>query len=322
MNKGIFLDAFKTGIYTLYLKIFDDTLNTITYYQLENCTEYSDLEYYTLTRNNQNNKIDIFWNEKGLNLKVTKTKLPDNVYDIVIDQGHGGSSTGALGNGYIEAEVNYNCGIALKESLEKLGLKVLVTRDYIEQEVPSYNLDGKIGRSVIPNMVKAKYCFSVHNNSSIYPQNSGVEIYCSNNIDLTLGRYLADNIVNMASSSYSPNPVGLVKDGVYALTFDQKTIDECIQEAIDGNYEPYAMTLETPLFFMIREVGGICTGAYMDGREKSKGINPYYNSNIVAEPYLLELGYMSNNEDINNVVNNTNSYIEAITKGIKDYLGL
>ena len=69
---------------------------------------------------------------------------------------------------------------------------------------------------------------------------------------------------------------------------------------------------------MIREVGGICTGAYIDGRDIKSGNNPYVNSNMVAESYLLELGYISNKGDIENVINNKDKYVEAITKSIKE----
>ena len=40
---------------------------------------------------------------------------------------------------------------------------------------------------------------------------------------------------------------------------------------------------------MLRETGGIVTGAYVDGRNKEFGKNKYYNSNIGVEAYLLEL---------------------------------
>ncbi|MBR1883790.1 MAG: hypothetical protein IJ809_02425 [Clostridia bacterium] len=113
-----------------------------------------------------------------------------------------------------------------------------------------------------------------------------------------------------------------IHGGVYVLTFDQDTIDECIDEAIEDGYEPYNITLDTPLFFMVREVGGISTGAYVDGRNEKVGKNLFYNFNQTAEGYLLELGYISNIEDITNVTKNMDKYVEAITKSIEGHLGL
>lgn len=319
INKGIDLEKLDIGNYTFYIKLEDKTSGLSTYYPLENITEYGDLEYYTITKNGKNNYIKIYFDKAGLNITCSSSILPDDVYDIVIDQGHGGSSTGAIHNGYIESELNYKIGIKLKESLEKLGLKVLVTRSDINQTVGNYNNDG---RAVIPNKVKSKLCFSVHNNSSIYEDSAGVEIYAPNFADLSFAKSMADNIVNIASSSYSRNTEGYVMDGVYVLKFSEKTIEECLEEAKIGGYEPYKMDLNTNMFFMIREVGGICTGAYMDGRDKENGTNPYWNSNITAESYLLELGYLSNKKDIENVAKNMDKYADALTKSIKAHLEL
>lgn len=47
---------------------------------------------------------------------------------VIIDMGHGGSDPGTSGNGVIEKIANYNTGIALKEFLEKQGVKVILTR--------------------------------------------------------------------------------------------------------------------------------------------------------------------------------------------------
>ena len=71
---------------------------------------------------------------------------------------------------------------------------------------------------------------------------------------------------------------------------------------------------------MIREIGGKTTGAYIDGRNKKIGKNQYYDSNKGVESYLIELGYIINKTDLNNMLNNQSAYVEAITKSIKDYI--
>ena len=66
---------------------------------------------------------------------------------------------------------------------------------------------------------------------------------------------------------------------------------------------------------MIRETGGYMTGAYIDdGNPEKVGVNPYYNSNIANETYLLELGYLSNGSDLN-IINNS---IDKLAKVISD----
>lgn len=107
------------------------------YYTIENKTEYPEILYYTITKNNSNRKIDIKFEtfkleEKTINYMLIDTKdakLPKDVYDIVIDPGHGGSDKGAEYKGYREADQTIVYGKRVKEELEKLGLKVKITRD-------------------------------------------------------------------------------------------------------------------------------------------------------------------------------------------------
>ncbi len=62
-------------------------------YTIQNKTEYQQVQYYTMTKNKTNNKIDIDFNiyntkEKQIScmeIDVNKSKLPKEVYDIVID---------------------------------------------------------------------------------------------------------------------------------------------------------------------------------------------------------------------------------------------
>ena len=318
INQGIYLDALNENTYSFYIKLTDSVSGLSSYYHLKNKTKYGDLEYYTITRNNKNNKIEVNWTDTTLKLIVAETSLPKNYYDIVIDQGHGGKSTGAIANGYTESLITYDIGKKLQKSLEALGLKVLTTRNDINETVPDYDENG---RTVIPNKVKAKYCFSIHINSA--PGNdeaSGVEIYCPSRAELSLGKAFADNIMEFTNSTTSPNNYGRYSGAIYVLTFNEEVIKECYDEALEDGYEPYNISLDTPLFFMIREVGGISTKAYTDGRNVKVGKNIYYDSNQTAEGYLLELGYISNKEEIEKIVNNKDKYVEAMTKSIKDYL--
>ena len=69
--------------------------------------------------------------------------------------------------------------------------------------------------------------------------------------------------------------------------------------------------------YMIRETGGYLTGAYVDDRNVSKvGVNPYYNSNIGNESYLLEIGYLSNSSDFNILLKNKDKLAKVIGDSI------
>ena len=71
---------------------------------------------------------------------------------------------------------------------------------------------------------------------------------------------------------------------------------------------------------MIRETGGIATNAYVYGRNTSYGKNKYYNSNIGVESYLLELGYINNDIDLEKLLNEQDDYIRAVVTTIRDEL--
>ena len=56
------------------------------------------------------------------------------------------------------------------------------------------------------------------------------------------------------------------------------------------------------------------TGAYTDGREPD--YNAYFNTNVGIESYILEMGYITNPNDTNNLLNNMDAYINSIAEAI------
>ena len=55
---------------------------------------------------------------------------------IVIDPGHGGTDSGAVGNGIIEKELNLKISKYIYDRLKNLGLDVKITRDSDETLTP------------------------------------------------------------------------------------------------------------------------------------------------------------------------------------------
>jgi len=343
INQGIDLESLKKGNYYVFIKIKEKNLNKkdedgdiVTYYSLKNKTKYNNLEYYTITKNNKNNKIDIIFDnlvldegkKEYMNIKIEETKLPENVYDIVIDPGHGGKDGGAVttynGKEYAEKDITLDYAKDLKKALKELGLKVKLTRDGTnEEELGIYDMYGSGGRAVIPNEVKAKYTLSLHLNSAEYKMNNGgIEIYAPSNAKLEFAKLLADNLVEYAKTSYSPNVTARVEDGVYVRNYSYYEIETSAKNNKESGYDPYNITTDTPYLFMVREPGGIATNAYVDGRNKSYGKNTYYNSNMGVESYLVELGFMNSNSDFENILNNRKLYVEGIKQTFKNYLDL
>ena len=317
INEGINLEKIKTGNYIIYLKENDN------YYTLNNSTKYKDLEYYTITNNNKNNKITINFkkldNNNYLLLNSKENKLPKDIYDIVIDPGHGGKDVGAVSGSNHESNFTLDYSLLLKEKLENLGLKVKITRDK-DISIPNY---GKDGRVAIPYQVKAKLMLSIHLNSGTNIKNGGVEIYVPNHSNIEFARSVAKNIVDNTSSNYSPNKTTKIEDGVYLRKLTNEDLKLMENDAKKDGYTMYEKaSTDSTYYYIIRETGGIVTGAYVDNRNPKKDGNPYYDSNHGCESYLLELGYLNSSANLEILLNEKDKYVESITKSVKDYLEL
>lgn len=322
INGGIDLNKLnEEDIYLVFIKVSGNDTNgkyIEKMYSITDLYNNEKLEYYTITKDGKNSKIDISFEDRdGLDVMIlnsVNTKLPDDVYDFVIDAGHGGKDPGAMYKGYKEAELTLEYSKILKDKLEQLGYKVKLTRSE-DKYVESY---GKNSRSAVPFETKSKLVLSIHLNSSYYDDNDGgVEIYAPNHANLSLAKNFADNIVQMANSSYSINSSMRSIDGVYVRTFTQKEIDDFRIEAQEEGYPFYeTITTDTNYLFMIRETGGKITGAYTDGRNLYGSNNQYKDSNIAAEAYLLELGFINSSKDLEKLINNKEGYVDAIVKSL------
>lgn len=331
LNEGIDLETIKINKHYMLIELEYGKKET-KYYSIQNATEYGDAVYYTITKNGTNNKIDIKFSEykteeqntKYMLIEAKHAKLPKDVYDVVVDAGHGGADNGAEYNGYYEANLTLEYANMIKKELEKLGLKVQITRDGTEDKETFgvYSVYDENGRVNIVGKSKAKYVFSVHLNSiEISNSQSGVEIYAPTKINLKFAKSFADNIVKYANTTYSDLDANYeIEKGVYVRTFKDWEIEDSNEDARKGGYAPYTITKDTPYLYMLRETGGIATGAYVDGRNKNYGKNQYYNSNIGVEAYLLELGYLNNKKNLNNLLTNKEGYVKGVVEAIKEQL--
>ena len=323
INTGLDLETLNVANYFILLKVEYSNGET-KYYSLSNDTEYGNIEYYTLTRNNTNNKINInFTSFNNVPLFMinmnTVNKLPDDVYDIVIDPGHGGNDGGAENDGYVESEVVLECAQKLKTKLEEIGLKVLLTRDGTEspEEYTANNMYDKDGRVTIANESGAKILVSLHLNSNeVDISHGGVEVYASPNSDLALASLFADNIVEKANTTYSQMESYKEEEGVYVRTIE-------IDRDRNNSLSTYNSIFDSiPYLYIIREVGGIITGAYVSGNDQGYSENIYRNSNVGLEAYLIELGYMNVEKDLRNILRNQDLYMQAIADSINTFYSI
>ena len=320
LNEGIDLEKIPVGEYYAFLRSTNkdkEDKDIYKYYVLNNKTKYKETEYYTFS--NVDNKILINSDNdyKTLMFKVSENKDKD-IYDVVIDPGHGGMDSGANKNGYKESDLTLKVALKLKKNLEEYGVKVKLTRTEgqltLNDKLPDY---GVHGRAVIPYEVKAKYVFSIHLNSNGSTYVNGLEVYAPGNINYDFAKSLAKNIKEGANTNYSTNRLNKKFDGVYNRMFTESDIASARKEYESKDMKPYDVTVNSNYYFIIRETGGIVTGAYVDDRNEDVLGNPYYKSNVGAETYLLELGYLSNKNDFDNINNNMNKYSKAIANTFK-----
>ena len=320
INEGIDLDAIGEGNYYLLLRAeYSDGTNE--YYTFEdNSQEDEEVCYYTVTKDASNNCVEIGFTTVDqwscLQMDVAQSELPDDVYDIVIDPGHGGTDVGATNGSYYESDLMLEYGLALAEALEEAGYKVALTRDGTEDADAdmAYDMYDSDGRVNIACATSAKYCLSLHLNSNEQFVTGGVQCYISCRASDIFASSLVENIVNTVGTTYSSMETYYVSEGVYARPYTESEIDEANLEAQQSGYDPYDLTTDTDYYFMIRELGGIATNAYVDGRNTDYGANQYCDSIQGIESYVLELGFLSVESDLMSILYNQDAYIQAIVE--------
>ena len=316
INGGLNLEDIKYDNSTILLMSNDK------YYPLINNSNYENTDYYTISNFNKTNYLEFVFSKfkdvSFLKLKCKNILVPNDVYDIVIDPGHGGADVGAVNGNIYESNISLSISNLIKKKLEHEGFKIKLTREDDSNPGPY----GEGGRATIPYEVKAKIFLSVHVNSTPHSIISGgTEVYASPNMNYDFAYNIASKIKEYANSTYSSLQLYKVKDGVYVKNLSKQDIEEARESAKNSGYAYYEnVTTNTPWYFYNRETGGYMTGAYMDGRNKVYPANPYYNSNMGIESYLLELGYITCKNDLNNLINNQDGYAKGITKAIVEEL--
>ncbi len=118
INDGIYLDDISTGEYLLLLKLNYKVKNSelnndetyCRYISFNVNDSYDDIEYYTITKDDTNNKIVIKQesnnNKNLIKFIVSEDSISDEeIYDITLDAGHGGIDSGAVKDDYYESDI-------------------------------------------------------------------------------------------------------------------------------------------------------------------------------------------------------------------------
>lgn len=322
INSGIIIDELEDVEYYILLRLKLNNSIDPRYYSFTNNTEYSEIEYYTISKNGTNRKANISFNTKSyknkeanfLTINLESAILPEDVYDIVIDAGHGGSDSGEKLGTTKEADITLKYAEKLKQRLEELGFKIKLTRDSENTESYTYtNMYDEDGRIEIACRSKAKLMISLHINNGV-DSLQGFEIYAPSKSNLKFANEMASKLKEYSSINFSNNNSFKESDGVYVKNYNNRMIKEAEITAKNKGYEPYPIKENTPYLYTIREVGGIATNAYVDGRNTAYSKNNYYKSNQGIECYQLELGYIK--KDLEIIKNEEDAIIRAIQEAV------
>lgn len=330
IDEGLCLDALETGNYAVLLEMTRKD-GSVERWALEDGTGGEDrepeapIEYYTLTHGRGHRKVTTAFRTFGttgtLTLEVRRSRLPKDVYDIVIDPGHGGKDPGARAEGHAEKDIVLDQAKVLQEVLERAGYKVLLTRDGTEdpQTNMAYTIYDKDGRVNTACASKAKLSLSLHLNHSPHRNQNGVQIYRSRRAGDDLAQYIARGLVENTDLSCSTMN-GKTVPGVYTRTFTAAELRQERAKAKAKGFTFYDATTSTDFYFMIREFGGIATGAYVDGRNPDYGTNEYRNSNQGVDGLLCELGFMTNENDLRVLLRDQRGIARGIQKAVDAYI--
>lgn len=343
INGGILLDALAEGSGLLLLRLTvqpqsEEAAPIRTEHLLTSGAAGGDLplSYYTVTQNGANRCITLesdmlrtgAGEQEGLIVRCTAAALPPEVYDIVIDAGHGGTDAGSLSpdQKHYEKDIVLEIAHKTKAALEELGYKVLLTRDGTEDPKTKmaytmYDADGRVTRTI---QSRAKLCFSLHLNSydgHLDTDQGGVQIYAADRMDYTFASLTAQCIADAAGSYPSAMAYYNVAPGVFCRTFTQGDSDELDAESVKHNFTPYRIPVGTNYYYIIRETGCRITGAYIDGRHPHYGENAYRNDVTGVETYLCELGYINLEEDLQKLLHAPESYAAGIAAAVQTRFG-
>lgn len=181
-------------------------------------TQEAGLEYILTLNDNQ--RIDGFSVTKTqtgiiLNIKrplrVHNTQLPLSGVTVMLDAGHGGSDTGALGplgTAYAEKTINLNNALALQKALERKGASVLMTRT-ADTEL---SLDQRLtlSRNARPDLFISLHANSMDNTVDI-SKISGFSAFYRDSFANSLTQSIHDTVV----TSLQRNSKGVQKKNFY-----------------------------------------------------------------------------------------------------------
>ncbi|GHS89762.1 hypothetical protein FACS189487_10610 [Campylobacterota bacterium] len=207
---------------------------------------------------------------------------------VMIDAGHGGRDTGAIGIGNTaEKEIVLKIAIAAAKSLKELGYDARMTRDK-DKYVSLQNRTGEA------NKIKADLFVSIHANACPPPKKlDGIETY-----------FLSP------ANSERAKEVAALENGVVENMerYSKETFLNFLNRELVVSSNKLAIDIQRSMLYYAREsFSGVSDGGVREG--------PFWVLVGAQMPaVLIEVGYITHKEEIKRVTNE--SYQQAIADGI------
>lgn len=303
IDSQIPLDALSDGFYEVYIK---ESIIKQPVRMISETVIYD--QFFTVRRDNglgkdvqvvaDKNLIEPYDDETSIFdknyvfIRITKSEVPTDVYDIVIDPSRNHETTdNTITRDVNVAEALVESANLLKTKLEAYGLKVYVARG--DEIIGRYGIDGRMSKIY---SVKAKYYIALDMDSSINPSKKGASIYYSRYTTKGFASAIFENYLNL-----------------HDITIDVGSGTGYITKPLINKMDSSAD---------IRETGGKILGAAKytgpsSQNETFAGNNPYGIQSV----YLYML-YISSPYDYEIYTTQHDALIENIALGFADYLQL
>lgn len=306
LDKGIELETLPEGAYAV--------LVNQAHVQVAKGTKIAQT-WYTITRDDEAKSVALGTKDTYLTLTIKTVKqLPKQVYDIIIDPGHGGMDTGTSGYGLFESEEMLRFSTYVAEKLEDKGFKVKLTRttDVDPAGDETYNLEEspyyQHGRIEQVYRYQAKLFLSNHLNATHGALANGFQIYSSVRTTNELAQTMSTALQQVGMEPATHDDLGALGEGTFTK------VDTCV-ERLEGKQS--CRQPEEDYFYAIRESGGQLTSA-----QKLALYNFTYPAipNFGAEGILVEYFFMNNLRESELWQQNWQTYADALVQAITDYL--
>ena len=165
----------------------------------------------------ENDNINVIYIPKDETPKVEKPKKSkekttiSSMKKVVIDPGHGGADSGAIGGGIYEKTINLDVAKLVQEKLMKKNIYVYMTRTKDE----TLTLEDRVNYS---NEISPNIFVSIHTNSTVQEDTFGLETHYFKDDSLELARTIHNNFASEKNiKKWDTKDRGVIKSRFYVI---------------------------------------------------------------------------------------------------------